>query len=652
MMLTRTRFLLIALLFIAGVVGSFAFVLNAIQRESFESEAENRAHLVTQFGKASRAYTKETLRPAVEGHTDEMVFEAMSSTFVTRGIFEAFNKELPEYQYRQATRNPLNLDNKADAYEEGIIAEFEAQPEQEELTGFRSIDGEEYFYTARPIVAEAGCLKCHGSVESVRQTQGAIVEQYGTGHGFDWEVGEVVAAQMISVPTADLYAQYSSMQRAVLCVFAGLTLVLVGVSYLFFTLATRHAEGEKKARAIAERANESKSQFLANMSHEIRTPMTAILGFADTLREHGNREKAPQERLDAIETIRHNGQHLLTLINDILDLSKIEAGKMEMELIRFSPITLIAEVQSLMQMRALDKDLSFEIEFDGAIPEYIESDPTRVRQILTNVIGNAIKFTESGGVKVVLRVVESDSGAQMIEFDVVDTGIGMSEEQIGRLFQAFSQADTSTTRKFGGTGLGLNISGQLVTMLGGTIAVESAEGQGSVFRTIIPTRSPRGMRMIEDPASMLSVRSRWNVEEASEVIRLDARVLLVEDGKDNQNLISYVLNKAGATVSIVENGELSLDAALDAQSAGKPFDVILMDMQMPVMDGYDATRTLRARGYTRCIIALTAHAMAEDRRKCIKAGCDEFVSKPIDRVGLVRLIAQYTDGRDERASAA
>ena len=387
------------------------------------------------------------------------------------------------------------------------------------------------------------------------------------------------------------------------------------------------------ARDQAKSASRAKSEFLANMSHEIRTPMTAILGFADALLDNLH----DPENVEAVSIIKQNGQHLLQIINDILDISKIEAGKLEVERIRCSPAQVVAEVKALMQVRADAKDLRILTEYIGNVPETIESDPTRLKQILVNLVGNAVKFTEVGGVRLIIRFID-DGPEPKMQFDVLDTGIGMTAEHVSRLFQAFSQADSSTTRKFGGTGLGLMISKRLAEMLGGNITVESKLGQWSQFRFTVTTGPLDGVKMLEDPAMAAIANPEEITAAKGDVSSLDCRILLAEDGPDNQRLIAHMLKKAGAQVAVVENGKLAADAALAARDGDKPFDVIVMDMQMPVMDGYEATGLLRQKGYTRPILALTAHTMAGDRQKCLAAGCDDYAMKPIDRYKLIESI--------------
>jgi PAS domain S-box-containing protein len=394
------------------------------------------------------------------------------------------------------------------------------------------------------------------------------------------------------------------------------------------------------ARRRAEQASQSKSEFLANMSHEIRTPMTAILGFADLLLMEEGIEKAPRERISALETIKRNGEHLLEIINDILDLSKVEASALKIERLRFSPAKIVADVIALMKVRADAKRLELASSYAGRIPETIESDPTRLRQILINLVGNAIKFTDSGSVQIRVRLVPGappggDGGR--LEFAVHDTGIGMSAQELGRLFRPFTQADASTTRRFGGTGLGLTISKRFAALLGGDLIAESDVGKGSLFTVTIATGPLEGVKMCQPPSRPAALSPPAPMGRGT-VPRLSGRVLVAEDGIDNQRLLSFLLRKAGAEVEVVDNGRSAMERALAGQREGRPFAVILMDMQMPVMDGYTSTSQLRAAGYTGTIIALTAHTMSGDRDRCLAAGCDDYATKPIHGSTLISLI--------------
>ena len=401
----------------------------------------------------------------------------------------------------------------------------------------------------------------------------------------------------------------------------------------------------KSAQFLAEASSVAKSEFLANMSHEIRTPMTAILGFTDLLLDDRNFQDEPEKRIHAVQTIQSNGNHLLEIINDILDLSKIESGKFEIESVNYSPIAAIEEVISLMRVRSIGKGIALDTVFETPMPKSIMTDPTRLRQILLNLVGNAIKFTEVGSVKIISRFI--DGKEKRLEFDVVDTGMGMTEEQRQRLFRPFTQADTSTTRNFGGTGLGLTISKRLAEMMGGDVSiVESTSGVGTRFRATIALELQDGTALI-DPSEIrfgeIATPLQPIPKKSTDALK-DYRILLAEDGPDNQRLISFVLRKAGADVVIVENGQLAVDAAMKALENSNPFHVILMDMQMPVLDGYGATALLRAKDYRGTVIALTAHAMDSDRNKCLQAGCDGYSTKPIEKDMLFQQIKNASKG--------
>ncbi|HEY5602890.1 MAG TPA: response regulator [Gammaproteobacteria bacterium] len=414
--------------------------------------------------------------------------------------------------------------------------------------------------------------------------------------------------------------------------------ILSGGSAVFLTIViativirrTRDAETSLVDASIAaQTATEMKSQFLANMSHEIRTPLTAVIGYADTLLEQGISE---QEYQHSAARILNNGKHLLHIINDILDISKIEAGELSVEKLTVSQAQLMADIDTLIGGSIRDKGLEFHIHYQYPVPEKIETDPTRLKQILLNLLGNARKFTEQGGI--VLNAGYNAERRQMY-YEVIDTGVGMTEEEQSRLFRPFSQADTTTTRKFGGTGLGLYISRQLAQMLGGNLVCQSEKGKGSRFIATIDAGSNAGQCLIDSLDSDSMNQDHRNRES---IPSLQGRVLLAEDNPDNQHLISMYIRNTGASMVVVSNGREAVEQA----TAGN-FDLVLMDMQMPRMGGAEAVQWLRQIGNRTPIAMLTANAMKEEKDRCTKLGANDFLSKPVEKQAFYLVLEKYLE---------
>jgi PAS domain S-box-containing protein len=385
-----------------------------------------------------------------------------------------------------------------------------------------------------------------------------------------------------------------------------------------------------EARKIADAANEAKSNFLSRMSHEIRTPMNAIIGYADILRE-GVANQADQNQY--LSTIHSSGEHLMTLINDILDLSKIEAGQMTLENRRFSIAPLLVQVIDTLRLQTDQKDLELKLKIEGSIPQQIDSDETRLRQVLINIIGNAVKFTKRGGVMVVARMTED---GKQLEFDIADTGVGIPQSALQNIFKPFSQADSSVTRNFGGTGLGLTICKELTEAMGGSISVRSQENAGTVFSfSINPGEITDQTQWLSDDNLHSLAQDRVETNPANLKFR-NGHALIVDDGKTNRKLAGLLLKRCGLTFEEAANGQEAI-----ALIETRQFDIVLMDISMPVMDGLTAASILREKGIAIPLVALTAMASQEERTRCLEQGFDEFLPKPIRTPNLIQILQKY-----------
>lgn len=400
----------------------------------------------------------------------------------------------------------------------------------------------------------------------------------------------------------------------------------------------------QRARQAAEQASRAKSDFLAHMSHEIRTPLTGILGHAEMLGDPG---MAGPERERIRRYIRRGGEHLKQIISDILDLTKIEMGKLDLDHQRADPWRLAMDVVTPLQASASEKGLALEVRAEGALPRAILTDPTRVRQILFNLVSNAIKFSEAGRVVITLALEGADLArrgpngsaghhAPRFLYSVADQGVGIAPKQLRQVFTPFQQGDSSSSRRYGGTGLGLSISRRLATALGGALSVQSTLGSGSTFHLALPVGEAECRDLA--PAPEEDEDSFGPGSSVEDPPSLRGRVLLAEDSEDVRRIVSYYLSKTGVQMDFAENGRVVLEK-LDDDPMG--YDLILMDMQMPELDGYEATKALRRRGHPGPILALTAHAMRDDREKCLVAGCTDYLSKPIDPRTLYIALAQF-----------
>lgn len=415
-------------------------------------------------------------------------------------------------------------------------------------------------------------------------------------------------------------------------------------SHLARQQLAQRAEELERLRDQAEAANRAKSEFIANMSHEIRTPLTSILGYTELIRDGDDKAESADWRRTTAQTILAAGDHLMTVINDILDISKIEAGRMSIEPEPTDLACVVREAVRISSVRADAKRVRLAAEVAPGVPDRVVADPTRLRQILMNLLGNAVKFTDSGSVTV--RIAPSDDAGRLL-IDVEDTGPGIDDEQRSRLFCMFSQADTSLTRRHGGTGLGLVLSKRFANLMGGDVnLLWSRAGEGSCFRLELPLNAVAGanqLTSLDAPRTTPATPAATTDKPAERTLR--GRILLAEDGPDNQRLITFHLRKGGAEVDIAENGAVALAMIATAEAEGRPYDLLLTDIQMPEMDGHALAKALRESGSDLPIVALTAHAMPEDRQRCVDAGCDDYATKPIDRATLIETCARWMERR-------
>ncbi|MDR1494071.1 MAG: response regulator [Planctomycetaceae bacterium] len=542
---------------------------------------------------------------------------------------------------------PLSQTNACDSWESQNYYQLYHRA-AEEIAEIVKIKNEPHVRMIRPLFVSTDCMICHA--------------QNG------YEVGDIRGAISVTLPVRNLLdRKYTIVQRVVI---GHMTIWLIGVIGLVLgwrrmksydamqtqTIKTlrRKEIALHRAKLDAEDANETKTLFLANMSHEIRTPMSAILGFSDLMY---HKELAEEDRDHYIEIIRNNARLLLNIINDLLDMTKIESGKIQLEAIPVSPCQVCEDVISLMRVRANEKNIGMESVYLFPIPDFIITDLARLRQILINLVGNAVKFTLNGKVTVEVKFRDCN-GLYYLDYTVRDTGIGMSEEQMDQLFEPFMQADSSINRNFGGTGLGLVISQKFAALLGGKIEVTSAPDAGSEFTLtipVVPAQNFHWLKELEDFSP--NVRQKEDAFQKETPKRLGKRVLLAEDGIDNQRLFAVLLQKMEVDWELAENGRQAVEMALQSQESGKKFDLILMDMQMPLMDGYAAIKMLREKRWSGKIVALTAYAMKNDLQRCVEAGADAYICKPVNICDFILQVAGFLghdqlDSRDSDSGGA
>jgi len=673
-------------------------------RRHMEELAAMQGQVALEFDLAIRAYVAESIRPEMQKRIaeDEFIVEAMSTSYIARRVFDRVGQAFPDYIIKFSSENPRNPRNRlAGAEELELLRMFAEHPEIRQWNGTLRMGGSNYLVHVSPMRIEQDCLQCHGRPEDAPRS---LLARYGSTAAFGRSLGEVAGMDLVAIPVERVNRVMAKDVGADLAITGlWLAVFLAGILLTFRVLVsqrlagiTRHFQlataGEEsasrfapiaargrdeisilaksfnglmarvrelqessedrvqqrteqlsranaelaEAKEVAESSSRAKSQFLANVSHEIRTPMTAVLGMNDLML---NTALNPEQR-DYAETIHHSAETLLALLNDILDFSKMEADKLDLEVIPFALNACAKKVVGIFASRATEKGIDLRLDLDPELPGFVRGDPGRCQQVLMNLISNAIKFTDRG--EVALRMHRGDreveSGRVPVEVEVRDTGVGMTASEQQRLLKPFAQADVSTTRRYGGSGLGLVICQRLVELMGGKLSLESRVGEGTSVRFCVELEQADESAVEPPHAEAVQTRA-GEVAPANGSQSRPLRVLVAEDTLANQKLLRHLLMKAGHVCDVVSNG-------IDAVTAvGKErYDLVLMDCQMPLMDGYEATRRIRQlEGDARrtVIIALTASAMKGDRETCLAAGMDEYLTKPVMLGGLLALLRRY-----------
>ncbi len=712
-----TKFSVAAGLLALVFAGLLMYRTYSSARDHMAELATTQARLALEFDLAIRNYVANSIRPEMQKRIgrDEFVLKAMSTSYVAREIFDEVRKSFADYVIKFSAENPRNRSNLPSGEGEvELLRLFAERPDIQEWSGQITLRGVRYYAHASPMRIETDCLQCHGRPEDAPQS---LLADYGREAGFGKRLGEVAGMDLVAIPVSrvnEILAHQvwgdlgitglwlASLLGCILLVFRRLVTRRLAWINRHFQLAAveqggvvavsplvvrgrdeigllagsfnglmgrlrdlqanleervRHRTEQlslvnkdlEEAKEAAEVSSKAKGQFLANVSHEIRTPMTAVLGMNELMLA----TKLDPEQREYAEAIHQSAETLLSLLNDILDFSKMEADKLDLEWIPFAMERCARNVVGIFTSKATEKGIGLKLEYDSELPALVRGDPGRCQQVLMNLVSNAVKFTAKGEVVLSLqrKGVASRPGRVLVAVEVRDTGVGMSEEEMSRLLQPFAQADLSTTRRYGGSGLGLVICDKLVALMGGKLTIQSRPRAGTSVQFCVELEEVVGGTMADMAGGTKAQGTACTCSIPVRSAGRPLKVLVVEDTVANQKLLRRLLEKVGHFCELASDGQ----QAIEAIQRGK-YDVVLMDCQMPVMDGFEATRRIRQwekqGGVARTpIVALTASAMKGDREACLKEGMDDYLTKPIVMQGLFSLLERMGGGETDVEAA-